>query len=116
MPQVATLSESDKPVKKSAGLMADFVQGFLISASNPKVILFYIAFLLTFMDLTVLSVSDVILANVLAGVALISGAMLIALGADRAAKLLKTEKAIRRMNRGAGSIMIGAGAYLAINR
>ncbi|MBR9885858.1 MAG: LysE family translocator, partial [Oceanospirillales bacterium] len=27
-----------------------FIQGFLISASNPKVILFYIAFLPTFMD------------------------------------------------------------------
>lgn len=114
LPNVAEISE--KPVRRSKGVIADFVQGFLISASNPKVILFYIAFLPTFMDLTVLGVADVVLANVLAGIALMSGGMLIAVGADRAAKLLKTEKALKRMNRGAGSIMIGAGAYLAVNR
>lgn len=68
------------------------------------------------MDLTILSMSDVVLANVLAGIALMTGGMLIAVCADRAAKLLKTEKAIKRMNRSAGSIMIGAGAYLAISR
>ncbi|CZF81510.1 Homoserine/homoserine lactone efflux protein [Grimontia celer] len=114
LPQVAELSE--KPAKKSSGVMADYMQGVLISASNPKVILFYIAFLPTFMDLTILSMGDVVLANVLAGFALMSGAMLIAVCADRAAKLLKTEKAIKRMNRSAGSIMIGAGAYLAVSR
>lgn len=114
LPNMADLSAS--PVRKSKGKVADFMQGFLISASNPKVILFYIAFLPTFMDLTVLSLADVALVNVLAGIALMSGGMMIALGADRAAKLLKTEKAIKRMNRGAGSIMMGAGAYLAISR
>lgn len=114
LPKVTDFSA--KPVRKSKGLMADFMQGFLISASNPKVILFYIAFLPTFMDLTVLSMADVALVNVLAGFALMSGGMMIALGADRAAKLLKTEKALKRMNRSAGSIMIGAGAYLAISR
>lgn len=114
LPQLAELKE--KPAKKSKGYISDFMQGFLISASNPKVILFYIAFLPTFMDLTILSMSDVVLANVLAGIALMTGGMLIAVCADRAAKLLKTEKAIKRMNRSAGSIMIGAGAYLAISR
>ncbi|CZF86380.1 LysE family translocator [Grimontia marina] len=114
LPQVAQLSE--ETVKKSSGAAADFTQGFLISASNPKVILFYIAFLPTFMDVTLLSMGDVVLANVLAGFALMSGVMMVAVGADRAAKLLKTEKAVKRMNRGAGSLMIGAGAYLAISR
>ncbi|EOD79493.1 threonine transporter [Grimontia sp. AD028] len=114
LPQVAQLSE--ETVKKSSGAAADFAQGFLISASNPKVILFYIAFLPTFMDVTLLSMGDVVLANVLAGFALMSGVMMIAVGADRAAKLLKTEKAVKRMNRSAGSLMIGAGAYLAISR
>ncbi|USH05277.1 LysE family translocator [Grimontia kaedaensis] len=114
LPQVAQLSE--ETVKKSTGVAADFAQGFLISASNPKVILFYIAFLPTFMDVTLLSMGDVVLANVLAGFALMSGVMMIAVGADRAAKLLKTEKAVKRMNRSAGSLMIGAGAYLVISR
>ncbi len=38
-----------------AGPAASFMQGFLISASNPKVIVFYIAFLPTFMDLGALT-------------------------------------------------------------
>ncbi|MEZ8140932.1 threonine transporter [Enterovibrio norvegicus FF-33] len=114
LPQLASMSDS--PEEKTKGHLSAFIQGFLISASNPKVILFYIAFLPTFMDLTVLSMADVVLANVLAAIALMSGAMLVAFGAAKAAKLLRTEKAVRRMNRGAGSIMIGAGAYLALSR
>lgn len=47
----------------------EFVQGFLISASNPKVILFYIAFLPTFMDLTILTSRDVALAAILTMIA-----------------------------------------------
>ncbi|MFT6201739.1 MAG: threonine/homoserine/homoserine lactone efflux protein [Granulosicoccus sp.] len=35
-------------------LVASFTQDFLISASNLKVILFYIAFLPTFMDVTII--------------------------------------------------------------
>ncbi|QID19280.1 LysE family translocator [Nitrogeniibacter mangrovi] len=92
---------------------AGFVQGFLISASNPKVILFYMAFLPTFMDLGALRGTDIVLAAGLTFVALMLGLMLIAVGAARARRLLRSARAMRRLNRGAGSIMIGAGAYLA---
>jgi len=95
---------------------AGFVQGFLISASNPKVILFYIAFLPTFMDLTVLDTADVVLALGLTLVALMLGLMSIAVGAARARRLLRTPRAVQRLNRGAGSIMIGAGLFLATRR
>ncbi|KAA8679688.1 LysE family translocator [Vibrio gigantis] len=96
--------------------LASFAQGFLISASNPKVILFYISFLPTFIDLTVLQSQDIILVSVLAAVALMSGLMLIAMGAGRMASLLKTPRAHKRLNQSAGGIMIAAGSYLAINR
>lgn len=95
---------------------AGFVQGFLISASNPKVILFYMAFLPTFMDLTALDALDVILALGLSLVALMLALMSIALGAARARRLLSTPRAAQRLNRGAGSIMIGAGVFLATRR
>ena len=52
------------------GWLASFVQGFLISASNPKVILFYIAFLPTFMDLTKLTAGDMAVASLLTVLAL----------------------------------------------
>lgn len=98
---------------KRSGAVASFMQGFLISASNPKVILFYIAFLPTFMDLTVLSVQDIALASVLTLVGLMLGLMLIATTAARARHFFRSPPAMRRLNRGAGSIMVGAGAFLA---
>lgn len=48
--------------------------------------------------------------------ALISGLMLIAFGAAKLAKTLKTPLAHKRLNQGAGSIMIAAGSYLAISK
>lgn len=92
---------------------AGFLQGFLISASNPKVILFYIAFLPTFMDLTVLSVFDIALASVLTLIGLMIGLMAIAIGAVKARSYFKSQKAMKKLNRSAGSIMVGAGVFLA---
>jgi len=92
---------------------ASFLQGFLISASNPKVILFYIAFLPTFMDLTVLRARDIGLAALLTLLALMLGLMMISIGAARARRFFRSARATRILNRSAGSIMIGAGAYLA---
>jgi len=94
------------------GHALSFLQGFLISASNPKVILFYIAFLPTFMDLTVLDAQDIVVASGLTFVALMIGLMAIAVFASKARRLFTSENAVRRLNRSAGSIMVGAGAYL----
>jgi threonine/homoserine/homoserine lactone efflux protein len=93
---------------------ASFLQGFLISASNPKVILFYLAFLPTFMDLTTLTGLDIALAATLTLTALMLGLMLIALTAARARRYFRSPQAMRGLNRTSGSIMIGAGVYLAM--
>ena len=90
-----------------------FLQGVLISASNPKVILFYIAFLPTFMDLSALQPSDIATAALLTLLALMSGLMLIVYGASRAKQALQSNRAMKRLNRIAGSIMAGAGVFLA---
>lgn len=91
------------------------LQGFVISASNPKVILFYIAFLPTFMDLTVLTQADIILAATLTLFALMAGLMLIAFGASSARSYFRSQQGAKNFNRSAGSIMIGAGVYLISN-
>jgi len=93
-----------------------FIQGFLISASNPKVILFYIAFLPTFMDLTALNQADILLASVLTLLALMLSLMLIAYSAASARRQLRSEKSMKRLNRTAGGIMMGAGLFLALRR
>ncbi|MFT6471144.1 MAG: threonine/homoserine/homoserine lactone efflux protein [Neptuniibacter pectenicola] len=105
------LTQTGQEEKSSSGFMG-FSQGFLISASNPKVILFYIAFLPTLMDLTALDNIDIALAALLTLISLMSGLMLIALFASRARRWFKSERAVKRLNRGAGSIMAGAGLFL----
>ena len=96
--------------------ISGFMQGFLISASNPKVILFYIAFLPTFMDLSVLNQADILLASVLTLLALMLGLMLIAFSAASARKQFKSERAMTRLNHTAGIIMMSAGVFLALRR
>lgn len=99
---------------ESKSEVASFIQGFLISASNPKVILFYIAFLPTFMDLTVLSGFDIVVAAVLAFTALMLGISAISVGASQARRLMKSKQAMKRLNRTSGGIMASAGAFLAL--
>lgn len=90
------------------------LQGFLISASNPKVVLFYIAFLPTFMDVTSLQGNDIVLASGLAFISLMLGLTLVSFGASQARRLMKSANAVQRLNRGAGGIMASAGAFLAL--
>lgn len=98
------------PIKEKLSL--SFLQGFIISASNPKVILFYIAFLPTFMDLTILTRGDICLAALLTLISLMAGLMLIAAGASSARRYVRSQRGQKTLNRTAGSVMIGAGTYL----
>lgn len=99
---------------QGGSVIASFVQGFLISASNPKVIIFYIAFLPTFIDLTLLSSQDVVVASVLTFFALLCGLTLIAFGASQAKRFLRSEKSMKGLNRIAGTIMASAGIYIGL--
>ncbi len=101
--------------KKGKKVWTGVLQGFLISSSNPKVILFYIAFLPTFIDLTSLGGRDVLLASLLTVVALMSGLMLVAFCVGSAGKFLRSPSSVKRINRGAGTIIAGAGIYLAFH-
>ncbi|MCL9781977.1 LysE family translocator [Vibrio sp. S4M6] len=116
LPDIKNEAQSEGIQVKGKSHTASFLQGFLISASNPKVILFYIAFLPTFIDLTTLHAKDIVLVSVLAAMALILGLMFVAYCAGRAAKLLKSPSAHRKLNKSAGGIMVLAGAYLALNK
>ncbi|AVV33278.1 MAG: LysE family translocator [Cobetia sp.] len=108
-----TLDETDVP-RLRGNWWKGFLQGFLISASNPKVILFYIAFLPTFMDITRLSGSDIVIAAGLNLSALLLGVVPVGYLAGRVRRYLRSAKAVKRLNRSAGGLMIGAGGYLAL--
>ena len=100
------------PEQRRGECLKGFLQGFLISASNPKVILFYIAFLPSFIDLTVLTPPDMLLAVALTFAGLMTGLMLVSTGVAGARHLLKTERGAKGANRSAGALMMTAGAFL----
>lgn len=112
----ASVSESDgvSSSKNAKNGFASFLQGFMISASNPKVIVFYIAFLPSFLDITALHGMDIILAAVIAFSALLLGLSIVSVGASQARRYMKSEKAMKVLNRSAGSIMALAGCYLGL--
>ncbi len=91
------------------------LQGFLISASNPKVIFFYIAFLPTIMDLNSLTPSDISLASGITLLGIMMGLMTIAMCASSARLFFTSRKAVKGLNRTSGGIMIGAGFYLGLH-
>ena len=103
--------QAESSIKEKSGL--SFLQGFIISASNPKVILFYIAFLPTFMDLEALSRVDIVLAAFLTLIGLMVGLMMIAIGASSSRRYIQSSRGQKTLNRTAGGIMVGAGVYLA---
>ena len=105
------LTGNTKKIAPQTEIMT-FIQGFLISASNPKVILFYIAFLPTFMDLTTLSNSDIAVAAVLCLVGLMIGLMAVAFSASWARRYFRSKRAMTGLNRVAGSIMISGGVFI----
>ena len=95
-----------------SGYTASLLQGFMISASNPKVILFYLAFLPTFISLSSLNSTDLVLVNLLAFLALMISLMVLAVLSAYLRRKAQSDKAMIFINRLAGSLMIGAAGYL----
>lgn len=107
---------STNSIKSSTGksLAKDFISGFLICISNPKVILFYLGFLPTFINLSTLTKGDVLLVSTL-----VVSILTVVLGgysyfASKAREIIKKPRTQTMMNRFAGSIMFGAGTALII--
>jgi len=111
------IEQDSKDIKKqNKEFIYSFIQGFLISASNPKVILFYIAFLPTFLDIKSLKIDDIALVSLLTIFSLMLGLMLVSILANQAKKIFKSKKSVKKLNFTAGSIMFLAGSYLLLNR
>ncbi len=90
-----------------------YLSGMVLTFGNPKVILLYLGLLPTFIDLTHLGVADM---GLLAAMFLsILGGTLAAYAyaAARARRLFRSTTAIRRLNRGAGTILVGTGGAVA---
>jgi threonine/homoserine/homoserine lactone efflux protein len=92
----------------------NFATGLVITLSNPKVILFYCGFLPTFLDLSALTLIDLVIV-----VTIITAVLGCVLGtyaflASRARRMFANQQAVRRLNRAAGGVMVAAGVAIAI--
>jgi len=88
--------------------------GFAISISNPKVMVFYLAFLPTLLDVSAISVSDVaVLASITTVVSYVILSVYI-FGAARLKKTITKPRPQRWFNRLSGTMMAGAGFFVAI--
>jgi threonine/homoserine/homoserine lactone efflux protein len=92
----------------------NFATGLVITLSNPKVILFYCGFLPTFLDLSALTLIDLII--VVTIITVVLGCVLgtYALLASRARRLFTNQLAVRRLNRAAGGVMVATGVAIAV--
>ncbi|SER97549.1 LysE family translocator [Rhizobium sp. NFR03] len=108
LPEMQALSDR-------GSLLGVFCTGIALNLGNPKMPLFYIALLpnvvgTTFTTTTLLELAAIILA---VEAVVIGGHVLLAI---RARRLLRTTKVIRRVNRAAGGLMIGAAVGIVATR
>ncbi len=104
-----TMDEQPRATAKSRS----FIAGFLISLSNPKVIVFYLAFLPTFVDLQAIQASDV---GILAAITAVLSYVILGgyiYGARRVGHSLKQPTMKKRFDRAAGTLLIGTGIFVA---
>lgn len=106
---------SGRPIAEAGDLRRGFLAGVVLNLGNPKMPLFYIALLpnvvgpnLTWQ--TAASLAGVIL---LVEAVVIGGHVVLA---GRARRLLRNPQAVRRLNRGSGAAMIGAGVAVVATR
>ena len=92
----------------------NFLSGLVITLGNPKVILFYLGFLPTFLDLATMSAGEVAIVAAIVSVVLGSVMLVYAWSAARARELFRSSRAKRIMNRTAGGVMMAAGIVLII--
>ena len=94
------------------GAWAGFAAGLAVILGNPKAILFYMGMLPGFFDLTRLTWADIGAICFLSFVVPLLGNLVMAASIGRARALLTSPTAIRRMNLGAGALLMLVGLVI----
>lgn len=93
---------------RAGGLLSIFATGVALNLGNPKMPLFYVALLPNVVGTSLASAHlGILIAVILAVEIVVIGGHVVLAG--RARSLLRTPRIVRRVNRAAGGVMIGAG-------
>lgn len=90
-----------------------YLSGLSVTMGNPKVIVFYVAFLPAFVDLGALSWPDLALMTAVVIFSLLASLLVYAGLAAKARAFFRSVRAVRNLRRGAGALMVGAGGAVA---
>ncbi len=102
------------PTETAAYSQQSFWAGFLVCMGHPKVMIFYLAFLPTFIDLTTITATDVaIICTIMAVVTyIVEGSYILV--AHKMSSRLQSYRARKMFNRISGGILMGAGTVVGI--
>ena len=107
-------SQGEPTARAPAARTASFASGLLLTLGDPKAILGYMSLLPAFVDLSAVTAVDAVGIMGLATVAVfLAKASYIVLG-ERAAALVRSQRARDRLPRAAGAALIGLGTVIAL--
>lgn len=95
-----------------AAFTAGFMHGLLVTLGNPKTIVFYMALLPNVINLADIGLAEWSVMAILTAVILMIVLTPYAIIASKAARILSSGKALKRLNRGAALVIGGAGVVI----
>jgi threonine/homoserine/homoserine lactone efflux protein len=109
----ARVDEKEAVLPKSENPARMFFTGLAVTLGNPKLMIFYVAFLPSIIDLAVVTPFIWLELTLTLGVALIAGDFIWVLLASQARRWLKSPRAVKLANRISATVMGGAATAIA---
>ena len=114
---IATIRSAGQPIAANSrltrpGPWAGFVAGVIVILGNPKAALFYMGILPGFFDLSGVTTRDIVAICAVSMVVPLLGNIILAGCVSRVRALLRSPTAMRRMNLGAGYLLIAVACII----